>query len=43
MKELRTVRQPVIIACWPMLCTGELYNALGGDYRRQRDPERTAN
>src|SRR5664280_2667408 len=40
-KALGAVKHSIIIACWHMLTTGELYNDLGGDYYRKRDPERT--
>jgi len=40
-KALGAVKHSIIIACWHMLSTGELYNDLGGDYFRKRDPERT--
>ena len=39
-KALGAVKHSVLIACWHMLTTGELYNDLGGDYFRKRDPER---
>jgi transposase len=39
-KALGAVKHSIIIACWHMLSTGELYNDLGGDYFRKRDPER---
>ena len=39
-KALGAVKHSILIACWHMLCTGELYNDLGGDYYRKRDPER---
>ncbi len=40
-KALGAVKHSIIIACWHMLSTGELYKDLGGDYFRKRDPERT--
>src|ERR1035441_3934851 len=40
-KALGAVKHSILIACWHMLATGELYNDLGGDYYRKRDPERT--
>jgi transposase len=40
-KALGAVKHSIIIACWHMLSTGELYNDLGGDYYRKRDPQRT--
>ena len=39
-KALGAVKHSILIACWHMLSTGELYNDLGGDYCRKRDPER---
>ena len=41
-KALGAVKHSLICACWHMLSTGELYNDLGGDYFRKRDPERAA-
>jgi transposase len=41
-KALGAVKHSIIIACWHMLSTGELYDDLGGDYFRKRDPERAA-
>jgi hypothetical protein len=40
-KALGAVNHSIIVACWHMLTTGELYNDLGGDHFRKRDPERT--
>ncbi len=40
-KALGAVKHSIICAVWHMLSTGELYNDLGGDYFRKRDPERT--
>ncbi|MCA1598404.1 MAG: IS110 family transposase, partial [Chloroflexi bacterium] len=39
-KALGAVKHSLIIACWHMLTTGELYNDLGGDFFARRDPER---
>jgi transposase len=39
-KALGAVKHSILCACWHMLTTGELYNDLGGDYFRKRDPER---
>jgi transposase len=39
-KALGAVKHSILIACWHMLSTGELYVDLGGDYYRKRDPER---
>jgi transposase len=40
-KALGAVKHSIIYATWHMLATGEIYNDLGGDYFRKRDPERT--
>jgi transposase len=40
-KALGAVKHSIICAVWHMLSTGELYNDLGGDYFRKRDPQRT--
>jgi Transposase IS116/IS110/IS902 family len=40
-KALGAVKHSIVCACWHMLSTGELYNDLGGDYFRKRDPQRT--
>jgi transposase len=40
-KALGAVKHSILCSIWHMLNTGELYNDLGGDYFRQRDPERT--
>jgi transposase len=39
-KALGAVKHTILCNLWHMLSTGELYNDLGGDYYRQRDPER---
>jgi transposase len=39
-KALGAVKHSILVACWHMLSTGELYTDLGGDYFRKRDPER---
>jgi transposase len=39
-KALGAVKHSILCACWHMLCTGELYKDLGGDYFRKRDPAR---
>jgi transposase len=39
-KALGAVKHSILIACWHMLSTGELYNDLGDAYFRKRDPER---
>jgi transposase len=41
-KALGAVKHSIICAAWHMLCTGELYNDLGGEYFQRRDPEQTA-
>jgi transposase len=40
-KALGAVKHSIIVAIWHMLSTGELYRELGGEYFRERDPERT--
>ena len=40
-KALGAVKHSIIVACWHMLSTGELYNDLGGDYFQRRDPAKT--
>ena len=40
-KALGAVKHSIIVACWHMLTTGEIYNDLGGDYFARRDPDRT--
>jgi transposase len=39
-KALGAVKHSILVICWHMLTTGELYNDLGGDYFRRRDPDR---
>jgi transposase len=39
-RALGAVKHSILIACWHMLSTGELYVDLGGDFFRKRDPER---
>jgi transposase len=39
-RALGAVKHSIIVACWHMLTTGELYADLGGDYFARRDPER---
>ena len=41
-KALGAVKHSIIVACWHMLTTGEIYNDLGGDYFQRRDPDKTA-
>src|SRR6202011_647642 len=38
-RALGAVKHSIIVACWHMLTTGELYHDLGGDYFHRRDPE----
>jgi transposase len=40
-KALGAVKHSILVACWHMLSTGELYNDLGGDYFQRRDPDKT--
>jgi transposase len=40
-KALGAVKHSILCTTWHMLSTGELYDDLGGDYFRKRDPERT--
>jgi transposase len=39
-KALGAVKHSIIVACWHMLTTGELYTDLGGDYFQRADPQR---
>jgi transposase len=39
-KALGAVKHTILTNIWHMLTTGELYNDLGADYFRKRDPER---
>ena len=39
-RALGAVKHSIIVACWHMLTTGELYREAGGDYFHRRDPER---
>src|SRR5213083_418139 len=39
-RALGAVKHSILVACWHMLTTGELYRELGGDYFHRRDPER---
>jgi transposase len=41
-RALGAVKHSILCAIWHMLTNGELYRDLGGDYFRQRDPERQA-
>ena len=40
-KAIGAVKHSIIVAAWHMLTTGEIYNDLGPDYYRRRDPART--
>ena len=40
-KALGAVKHSILVACWHMLSTGELYADLGGDYFERRDPDKT--
>jgi transposase len=40
-KALGAVKHSIIVACWHMLGTGELYRDLGRDYFHRRDPAKT--
>jgi len=39
-RAIGAVRHSIIIACWHMLTTGELYNDAGGDYFTRLDPDK---
>jgi transposase len=39
-KALGAVKHSIIVACWHMLTTGELYREAGGDYYQRRDPDK---
>ncbi len=39
-RALGAVKHSLLVACWHMLSTGELYREPGGDYFTRRDPER---
>jgi len=39
-RALGAVKHSIIVACWHMLTTGELYREAGGDFYTRRDPER---
>jgi transposase len=40
-KALGAVKHSILVACWHMLTTAEIYNDLGGDYFQRRDPAKT--
>ncbi len=39
-RAVGAVKHTIIVACWHMLTTGELYRDLGPDYFTRRDPDR---
>jgi transposase len=39
-RALGAVKHSLLVACWHMLTTGELYREAGSDYFTRRDPER---
>ena len=39
-RALGAVKHSILVACWHMLTTGELYREAGGDYFHRRDPAR---
>jgi len=39
-KALGAVKHSIIVACWQMLTTGELYREAGADYFQHADPQR---
>ena len=39
-KAIGAVKHSIIVACWHMLTTGELYNDAGGDYFTRLDPDK---
>jgi transposase len=39
-RALGAVKHSIVCAAWHMLATGELYDDLGGDYFRKRNPQR---
>ncbi len=40
-KAIGAVKHSMLVAAWHMLTTGQLYDDLGADYYRRRNPERT--
>ena len=42
-KAIGAVKHSMLVATWHMLTNGQLYNDLGPDYYRRRDPVRTTN
>jgi transposase len=41
-RALGAVKHSIIVACWHMLATGELYRDAGGDYFTRLDPDKQA-
>jgi len=39
-RALGAVKHSMLVVCWQMLTTGELYTDLGGNYFARRDPQR---
>jgi hypothetical protein len=39
-KAIGAVKHSIIVACWHMLTTGELYRDAGGDYFTRLDPDK---
>ncbi len=39
-KAIGVVKHSIIVACWHMLTTGELYRDAGGDYFTRLDPDK---
>jgi transposase len=39
-KAIGAVKHSIIVACWHMLTTGQLYNDAGGDYFTRLDPDK---
>jgi len=41
-RAIGAVRHSIIVACWHMLSTGEIYRDAGGDYFTRLDPDKQA-
>ena len=39
-RAIGAVRHSIIVACWQMLTTGEIYHDAGGDYFTRLDPDK---
>ena len=39
-RAIGAVRHSIIVACWHMLTTGEIYRDAGGDYFTRLDPDK---